>query len=237
MHLKVKFKGTKLGLLWAAVEPLLIFVLLYVVFTSVRESIREDFAIYLISGIVLFHVFIKGTNNGLTSFRDYSPIIKSISINKELFPVIVTGAMAILSIVELAVFFGLMPFFGFTPPWTVAFLPVVFLLLLGLVLGLSYLLSIAFVYFRDIQPLWGVFAYSMIFVSPIFWYVEDAFEPLLTIQKINPLGQLIEFSHQLVFGNVPSLNDWLYTSGIILVILFVGYYLFQKFNIKAVEKL
>ena len=107
-----------------------------------------------------------------------------------------------------------------------------------MILGVSYILSIANVFATDIQPIWAVFVYALLFVSPVFWslsYVEEGI--LLEIQKINPLGQLIEIAHQLVFGHIPPLSDWLYTSAFVFGILFIGYGLFQKFEKRATEEL
>ena len=145
LNLKIRFKNTYLGFLWAAIEPLLTFVVLYVVFTSLRST-REDFAIYLISGILFFHIFLRGTSGGMSSLTSNSGIIKSLKIKKEFFPVVATVAVGLLAFVDVAVFFGLMPVFQFVPSWTLILLPLPILLVLGLILGLSYLLSIATVF-------------------------------------------------------------------------------------------
>lgn len=236
MHIKLRYKGTYLGFMWAGLEPLFYFILLYVVFTSIRISTKEDFPIYLITGILFFHLFIKGTSHALPSIGD-NPMLKSLNIQREFFPVVATGSVCLLMIVELAVFFGVMLFFGFIPSWTIILLPVLMALFIILVLGVSYLLSIIFVYARDIQPIWGVLVYAFLFVSPIFWYLEDAKGIMLEIHKFNPLGQLIEIGHKIVFGTIPPLEDWLYTSAIIFVILFVGYAIFTKYENRAVERI
>lgn len=235
--IKIRYKGTYLGLLWTALEPLLFFVFLYVLFTSIRFGIREDFGIYLLIGIVLYHNFVRGTLGGLGSLRDNYAILSSFNIRRELFPVIETTTASLLLIVEIGVFFVLMMLFDFTPDWTIILLPLVLGLLLVLILGMSYLLSIIFAYVKDVQPLWAVFVHALFFITPVFWYLEDAQGIALVIQKINPLGQLIELAHKLVFGQIPPLNDWLYTTSIILGILFFGYALFQKFEKKALEQM
>ena len=238
LEIKRRYKESYLGFVWSALEPLFIFILLYVVFTSIRESREENFAIYLITGVMIYHLFTRGTMGGLTSLRGNSSILKSVNVRKELFPVVATGAIAILMFVEVGVFLGLMPVFSFVPTWTLVFFPILIALLLFLILGVSYILSIANVFATDIQPIWAVFVYALLFVSPIFWslsYVEEGI--LLEIQKINPLGQLIEIAHQLVFGHIPPLSDWLYTSAFVFGILFIGYGLFQKFEKRATEEL
>jgi len=141
LNLKIRFRNTYLGFLWAALEPLFYFIILYVVFTSIRAR-ESDFAIYLITGIMLFHIFSRGTSGGLTSLISNSGTILSLNVNKELFPVVATVAIGLLAFVDVAVFFGLMPVFQFTPIWTIIFLPIILFLLIILILGLSYILSI-----------------------------------------------------------------------------------------------
>jgi len=238
MNIKMRFKNTYLGILWAALEPLLYFSVLYIVFSTIRIGRQEDFAIYLITGVVFFHIFVRGTSGGLGSLTSNSGILKSLRFNREFFPVVATLAVAILGLVDLLVFFSLMPLFGFIPSWTLVLLPIPLLLLLVLILGLSYLLSIANVYAKDIQHLWSIFVHALLFASPIFWYLENVEGVLLEIQKINPLGQLIEIAHNLViFNQIPPLEDWLYTTSIIFGIFIFGYFVFRRYESKAIEEL
>jgi len=237
LNIKMRFKNTYLGFLWAALEPLLYFTVLYVVFTSIRDR-EETFAIYLITGIMLFHIFGRGTSGGLTSLTSSSGIIKSINVNKEFFPVIATVAIGLLAFVDIGVFFGLMPVFQFMPTWTIILLPIPLMLLIILILGLSYFLSLVNVFVRDIQPMWIIFVHALLFISPIFWRLENVDGILLQIQKINPLGQLIEISHKLVIdGQIPPLNEWMYTTVFVFAIFFFGYFVFHKFQYRIVEEL
>jgi len=233
----MRFKNTYLGFLWAGLEPLLYFVVLYVVFTSIRAR-EANFAIYLITGIMLFHIFVRGTSGGLVSLTSNGGIIKSINVNREFFPVVATVAIGLLAFVDVGIFFGLMPVFQFTPTWTIILIPLPLILLAFLILGLSYFLSVVNIFIKDIQPLWTIFIHALLFMSPIFWNLKNVDGILLEIQKINPLGQLIEIAHQLVIdGQVPPLNEWLYTTFFILAIFFTGYFVFQKLESISVEEL
>jgi len=237
LNIKIRFKSTYLGVVWAAIEPLLTFIVLFVVFTSIRGQ-DEDFAIYLISGIMLYHIFLRGTTGGLGSLTSNSGILKSLNTKREFFPVVATAAIGILALVDIAVFFALMPVFQFTPAWTLVLLPIPIFLVLILVLGMSYLLSIATVFVRDIQHIWTIFAHTLLFVSPIFWYLENVDGVLSVIQKINPLGQLIELTHGLViYKQIPILSDWIYTTIFVIAIFFIGYFVFHKYEGRITEEL
>ncbi len=235
LNIKIRFKKNYLGFLWAAIEPMLYFIILYVVFTSIRFS-GENFAIYLITGVMMYHIFARGTSGGLSSLTSNASIISSIKIRKEFFPVVATAAIGLLAFVDLGVFFGLMPVFQYIPPWTIILLPIPLFLLLLLVLGVSYILSITTVLVRDIQNIWGIVVHALLFLSPIFWRVDNVEGILLSIQKINPLGQLIEISHKLVLeGQIPPLSEWLYTTFFVISIFLFGYFIFQKLEGKISE--
>jgi len=235
LHIKVRFKYTYFGFAWAAIEPMLYFIVLFVVFTAIQQQ-GEDFAIYLISGIMIYHIFVRGTSGGLSSLLANVGLLTTITMKRDFFPVVATVAIGILSFVDVAVFFGLMPVFNFVPPWTLVLIPIPLILLLILILGLSYLLSITVVFVRDIQFIWNIFLQSLLFISPIFWYVDKVSGVLTYIQAVNPLGRLIEITHNIAIdGTIPPLEEWLYTSSLIAIIFFVGYFVFQKWQNKIME--
>jgi len=237
LNIQLRFKTTYLGIAWTALEPLLTFIVLYLVFTSIRD-LQDDFAIYLISGIIFYHIFARGTLGGIGSITNARGIIMAFNIKREFFPVVSTTTVGILSLVDLAVFFSLMPVFQFIPDWTLVLLPIPFILVLFLVLGMSYLLSITAVFVKDIQHVWAIITFTLLFLSPIFWFVKDVDGILSMVHQINPLGQLIEISHALVvYKEVPPLSDWLYTTVFVFAIFFVGYFVFQKFDPKVAEEL
>ena len=237
MNIVLRYKSTTLGILWSAFEPLLYFTILYLVFTAIRGS-DNTFAVSLITGIMFFHLFVRGTAGGLTSLVGNSSYIKSINIKRDFFPIVSTVATGILVFVDVVVLFALMAVFGFIPPWTIIFLPIPIILVIVLILGLSYLLSITNVFIRDIQVIWQVLSHAFLFLSPIFWRVGDVEGVLLQIHKINPLGQIIEIAHIIVIdGKIPPLNDLMYTTSFVIGILVLGYLVFHKLENRIAEEI
>ena len=217
--------------------PIYIFIILYIVFSSIQVIDKPNFGIYLLTGIIFFHIFSRGTVNGISSIRNYRGWILSINIRKEFFPVLSTTTTVITTAIEIGVFFALMPFLQFTPGLSILLLPIPITLLLLLVLGTSYLLSIVNMYIRDVQLFWGILLQALFFMTPIFWYLQDIDNPiLLTIHQINPLGQLIELAHNLVvYDKIPPLMDWIYPVVFTISLVFVGYAIFQKYEKRIVE--
>jgi len=96
MNIKIRFKGTYLGFAWTAIEPTLTFIILFLVFTSIRIRIEENFGIYLLTGIFIYHIFVRGTAGGLASLRSNRGVLESLNIRKEFFPVATTAATSLL---------------------------------------------------------------------------------------------------------------------------------------------
>jgi len=238
MNIKIRYKGTRIGLLWTALEPTLTFVILYIVFTSIRIREQENFGIYLLAGIFIYHIFSRGTLGGLTSLQANKNILQSLFLDKEFFVSASTLTTTLLTIVEVAVLFALFPFFQYTPPWTIVFLPLVILMLLALIQGFAYFLSVVYVFYKDIQLLWGVVLHAAFFVTPIIWYVDDVSGILLDIHRFNPIGQLVELGHKLIiFGEIPSIYEWVYAASFVVSIFLVGYFVFRKYQDRVVEEL
>ena len=237
LNIKSRIKGTYLGLLWAVLEPLLMTGLMYAVFINLRTRGDELFAIYLLTGIMLYHTFVKGTSIGLTSLRSNKNILESLKIRKEFFPVTTTTSTAIQLAVKMVVFFSLMPIIGYIPTLTVLLFPIVLVFLLALILGMTYLLSIIYAHARDIQNIWMMIVFALFFLTPIIWQLNEVEGILLEIHKINPMGQVVELGHKLVFDEIPPINDWAYAGALCFGILFFGYFVFQKFERGIVEDL
>ena len=237
INIKRKFKKTSFGLILAGIIPIIGFIFFYVLFRSIGISFKEEFAMYLLVGIVFFNLFQLGTMSGLTSIIANRMILRSRKINSELFPVVSTGTTAIFSLIGIGVIFLFPPIFHHQISWSWALLPLVMLLLLGLILGLSYVFSIIYYFFKSAKYFWQFFVFALFFLTPIFWYIDEANGFALIFHQVNPLGQLIEIAHKLILNETSSLGDWIYATLLVGIILVLGYLFFKKFEKKALERM
>lgn len=234
-NIKIKSQETYLGFLWAGLTPTLYFIFFYFLISSFWLRPREDFSIYLLSGIIIFHLFWQGTFRGSGSFGDNRALINSTKINGEFFPVTSTLTIGIFSIFETGIFFLIGTLLGWVPSWSMVLLPLVLFLLLGLILGISYLLLVLSYFKKSIRSMWTALFFVWFFISPIFWYLDEAEGLTLVIHKINPLGQIIELFHKIVLNQIPTTNDWAYATLLVLFTIVFGFSLFSKYQKKAME--
>jgi ABC-2 type transport system permease protein len=203
---KLTFVGSVLGYLWHLMRPLLLFGVIYVVLTSsgalkgswdkvLTGSGKENyFAAALLLGIVLFTYFSEASGGAVTSLVNRETLVRKIEFPRLAVPL----SIAFTALLNLAL--NLIPVLifllaeGGRPRWSWLELP---LLVVGLALfsvGLGMVLSVGFVRYRDVQPIWEVALQATFYAAGIFIVIANPREPL----RIDILGQNINLSHVLM---------------------------------------
>ena len=104
-------------------------------------------------------------------------------------------------------------------------------LLLVFNLGLGLILSALYVFFRDIQYLWGVFTMLLMYASAIF-YPVDTFSPSLQrLFLVNPVYVFIKYFRCIVLeSSIPSLPFHAYMLLVSLLSAGLGAWIYKKYN-------
>jgi len=211
MDFKLRFFGSVLGYLWQLMRPLMLFGVLYVVFTQFVK-IGEGVPFYpavLLTGVVLFQFFSEATSRSLASVVDREGLIRKIDFPRLAVPLaamLTAYFNLILNLVAVLIFVFAT---GVKPRWEWFALPL-FLVLLGLLaVGVSTLLAALYVRFRDLKPIWEVVLQVGFYSSPILYPLEiipnETAERL--IPMFNPLATiLVQFRHSLIDPSAP--NSW-----------------------------
>ena len=208
MEFKVRYFGSALGYLWQLVRPLLLFGVLYLVF-SVFVKFNAGVAYFpavLLTGIVLYTFLSDATSNAVTSVLDRENLVRKIQ-----FPRVVVPLAAVLTaffnlLTNLVAVFVFVLAAGVRPTWTWLLFPVLVLILGLMAVGVSMLLSALYVRFRDVQPIWEVLLQVLFYGSPILYAIEVV--PSETARQaimLNPLAALIQqVRHWLIDPSAPS---------------------------------
>ncbi len=237
LEFKLRYKGTFLGFLWSILEPLAQLGILYVVFSFLRPA-DESFIIHLFNGLIIIHFFSRSSTHAMNNLIAKRSIVTSVNIPKILFPLSSMLTQLLTFIIEIVILFIFIIMFGIELTPNVLFLIPIFLLVIILTTGVSILTSLIRLHFKDFQTIWGIITMSLIFIMPVFWYVDDMPKEVSKIFLLNPLATLIHMTHQsLLFTVTPSLQEFMYVITISFAILAVGYFVFNKKQDKMVELL
>ena len=84
--IKVKYRRSKLGILWSVLNPLLMMVVMAAVFSRFFKSDIPNYPVYLLCGQLLFTFFNESTTSAMGSVLFSSALIKKVYVPKYIFP-------------------------------------------------------------------------------------------------------------------------------------------------------
>ena len=207
-ELKVRYRGSVLGLLWSYVKPAVQFLVFYValgVFLGLERSARNpdglsNYAVYLFSGIVLINFFSEALGNSARSIVNNGNLIKKIYLPRELFPVASVWVSAVHFFPQLVVLVIGCVFAGWHPDAFQLLAAVGGFAIVGfLATGLGLLFGAANVYFRDSENLVDMLLMVATWASPVMYswtMVESKLGPgLFALYQANPITVGVELFH------------------------------------------
>lgn len=192
---KLRYQGSVLGYAWSLLRPLFMFAIMYVVFTKflrLGNSI-EHYPIYLLLGIVLWQFFADLTTQSLGSVVARGDLIRKISIPRWLI-VLTSSFSALINLglnLVVVAFFMIISKTGFG--FHVIYFPFAVFEIYIFALGVAFILSAAFVKYRDISFIWDVAMQAGFYFTPVIYPLSLVDN--VTLQKLlllNPIGQSIQ---------------------------------------------
>ncbi len=228
--IKLKYRRSYLGILWSLVEPLLTMIVLTVVFGTLFGHDEKSFAVYVLSGRLLYTFFSQSTNAALRSIRGNSGMIKKVYVPKYLYPLSGVLFNYVIFLLSLVVLVAVSLALGVMPSVYTFQAIVPLLLLLVFSFGVGMILATVGVFFRDMEYLWGVILMLVMYTCAIFYYPERLLNSGKKgwLLKLNPLYCLIACFRDAVFGRAMNPKMLLFAGGSSLVVLVVGVWVFYK---------
>ena len=204
---KVRYKQTAIGVLWAILQPVLTTAIFTVIFTQFArlDSLQIPYPLFALSGLLLW-LFVN-TSIGTAS---NSLVNNSNLVTKIYFPRLIVPLAATLSgLIDLALGFllliGLMIYYGIAISWQIVFAPLFIVLAILLALSFGTLFAALNVRFRDVKFALPFALQIWMFISPIFYPADILSEEWRTVFAFNPLTGILEGFRAALFG---SKFDW-----------------------------
>lgn len=190
---KLRYFGSVLGYFWSLARPLMFFGVLYVVFTQVLRfgGDIDHYPVYLLTSIILWTFFVDTTNACVQCLVAREGLLRKMRFPRLVIPlsVALTALFNLGTNLVAVLVFALAS--GVEVRWTwLEMIPIVALLAV-FAIGIGMLLSVLFVRFRDIQPIWEVFSQILFYGSPIL-YVSAMYEQFEQAAVMsNPIAALL----------------------------------------------
>src|SRR5918999_4401405 len=166
---KLRFFGSALGYFWQLLRPLMLFGVLYVVFTQVVKfsgTEIEFYPAYLLMALVVFTFFAEATSSALPAVVARENLVRKVEFPRMVIPL----SNVVTSLFNLGLNFIVVFVFvlasGADPRPTWALAPLLLVPVVALATGFAMLLSALYVRFRDVGPIWDVALQVIFYGSP-----------------------------------------------------------------------
>ena len=238
-ELKARYRGTVLGFLWSFFNPLLLMIVYTLVFGFIIRPRDPNFqnaflyALFLFCGVLPWTWFSSSSLESANVLMIQGNLIKKILFPVEILPLVVVTSNFVHFIFGLPILFifALIMLKKFTV--YILFLPLVILVQFVFSLGFAFLVSSLTVHFRDIKDILANLLTFWFFASPIIYPMTfEAIEKhswLRTMLNLNPMTHIMQGYQNCVFyGEMIRWKKLGVTLLVSLVLVFIGYYIFDR---------
>jgi len=233
---KLRYKNSLLGFMWSLLEPLLMLFVLYIVFTNLMRIQVEHYQLFLLLGIILWNFLDRGTSMSIFGIIGKPSLVQKIYFPRDILIISSCTTALMMTLLEFLVFVIFMAFFRVAPGFSALIFPLVFLFQFLTILGLSLGLSALNVFFRDVQFIWRLIMQVGFFATPVIYPITIFPESLQKFVMLNPMARVLTISRDcILYGTVPGAADLAYVALSSLIVLFIGYLIFDHLDPRFAE--
>jgi lipopolysaccharide transport system permease protein len=195
-------------------------IVLTLVFSVLLRAPSQQYPLFLLLGLLPWRFFTIGTNSSLWSVVGNPGLVTKVKIRREILVAAAVGAAFIGTCLEFAALSPIMVFFGLKPTAYLLLFPVLLVLELLLIYGISLLLASLNVYFRDVSQIWEIALQLGFFVTPIFYDPSQVPPRFQWLFAINPMARMVESFRGLALSRtMPNYTD------IVVLLIWMGFLL------------
>lgn len=230
-EIKVKYKQSVMGFLWAILMPALIVsagVIVKYAFASLSgKPLHDSDVVSVAVRSVPWAFVVASIRFASTSLVSNSNLVTKIYMPRVIFPISAVLSQLIDFVVAAAVLAVFLAFAGGQATAQLLWLPVLVLILVVLVTGFAICLSAAALFFRDVKYIVEVIITFAIFFTPVFYEVS-MLGRWARLAMLNPVAPILEALSAAVLGRPMTEGPWVLYSAIAAIVVLAGSLVFFK---------
>lgn len=228
-ELKVRYKRSVLGFLWALLNPLLIMLVLTAVFSTIMSINLPHYAIFLLSVLLPWTFFTQCLSYAVEAIVSNADLIKKVRVPKLVFPMaaVVSNLINLLLSFIPLILITLVMRHPFHITWL--YLPVPLLALTIFSLGGTFFFATANVYYRDVAHILQILLQAWFYITPIIFSIDFFPAKYRIFFKLNPIQYILNgFRLGVYYGLLPSAESVVISFIVAFAALFIGFSIFRR---------
>lgn len=204
--IQVRYQGAALGFLWSLINPLVMIGLYVFVFSDVFKSTLPNYPLYLMAGLLHWNLFSQITGQSCDTLLANAGLVKKIYFPRLLVPISSVLFNVVLWLLAIALLFIMYPFLGGKLHMVLAAYPLALILFLTFTFGITLILSVLNVRFRDLKHLVDVALLFLFWLTPIVYQYHRVPPHLREVFALSPLVDYVLIFRGILYSG--SLPDW-----------------------------
>lgn len=224
-----KYKGSFLGILWSFINPLLSVVVYAIVFSQIMRFEIDHYLIYLITGVLPWNFFTGAIQMGMTSILYNAGIIKKVYFPRIILPISSVTSCLVNFLISCVIIVIFVLFSGMGLTIHLLWFPLIAVVQYLLILGITFILSCLEIFVRDLEHIVGFILSMAFYVTPILYTMDYVPKKFQVVLRLNPMTYIVEaYRDVFYYGRCPDVISLLVVLGISILLLFVGYKIFDR---------
>jgi lipopolysaccharide transport system permease protein len=229
--LKVRYRQTVVGVLWAVLQPFLTMVI-FSIFFGRLAGVPSDgipYPIFSYAALVPWTFFANSMGQASNSLVSNADMIKKIYFPRLTMPLSAVLAGLVDFVLAFVILLGMMLFYGYLPTLNSLWLPLFLLLAFITALGVGLWFGAMNVKFRDVRYMVPFITQAWLFATPVAYPSSLLSEPWRTLYGLNPMVGVVEGFRWALLGTDTAPGPMIVVSFVVaLVILVSGFYYFRR---------
>lgn len=228
---KVRYKQTVLGVMWAIIQPVMtmvVFSIFFGRFGGMAQNVEGNYSVFVYAAILPWQLFSGAIGQAGNSLVASGALISKVYFPRLIIPISSIGSSVVDFGFSLLVMLALMVYHGVPITPAILLLPVLLAIALLTALGIGTLLAALVIAYRDFRYVMGFLVQLWMFASPVAYPLQVIPQEYQLIYSLNPMVGVIEGFRSCLLGTpMPwaSLGVSIFSTVAFLVI---GLFYFRK---------
>jgi len=225
---RIRYRNMSLGVMWSLLNPLVMMSVMTFIFGGVVGGGRSrTFPVFLLCGLVPYNFFTAAWITGTTSIIDSAPLVKRVPVPRQVLPIAAVLSNAVHLLIQIGLLFAMALIYGYRPNIHWFWLPLIWMLYMVFVCGLSLATSAINVFIRDTRYVIESFTVVLFWLVPIFYSFTIIPAKYAEIYKFNPVAALVMAMRDIMLeGTAPPMSLIRNLTLVAIVSITAGWYVF-----------
>ena len=237
--LLLRYKQTVMGFGWSVLMPVTYMIIFSLIFTRVVTLQTEvPYPIYVYAGLLPWNFFASTLRFAVASLTSNSTLITKVYFPREILPFSTIMVALVDFLVGFSVLALMMLYYQVPLSWTILLLPVVIAVQVLFTAGVTLLLSMGNLYYRDVKYMVEILITLWMFATSVVYPVDRVGGSLAILLKLNPMTPIIDaYRSILLHGRIPDLASFGTAAGVSVLLLLVAWVLFHRAEFEFAERI